>query len=110
MKKLWWNIKDWWTGGPFDYPVYKRVWMRFQVWFADIFSRRCQHEGCHNRAFECFCGHDEIDTEWFCADHASEHGYCYICGQFWGGVSTFEFNHAGLCENCYDEEDEDNED
>ena len=40
---------------------------------------------------------------------------CYLCGQFWGGVETFEFTIIyggieGVCENCEAELREDLDD
>lgn len=52
-----------------------------------------------------------------CKNHAQQFGYCWGCGDFWGGIDSFEFgpgSRVGLCIDCYhdsgcdDFEDEDN--
>ena len=70
----------------------------------------CNHEGCDSTdVTACFLPDNETDTpdEHYCATHAHEHGWCWGCGQFWGGVESFDFgsyygNVAGLCDNCSD--------
>lgn len=42
--------------------------------------------------------------EHFCPEHAYDAGYCSLCGEFWGGIESFEFdNPLFLCENCYEQ-------
>lgn len=61
---------------------------------------RCQHAGCENKGFECVINCEDADlVEYFCGEHAHEHGYCRGCGHFWGGVEYFDFG-SGLCEIC----------
>lgn len=74
--------------------------------------RICQHDGCENTAMRCcnFVEEDTWDDEWFCGEHAAQHGYCGSCGDFWGGICSFEA--SGYCEQCEaeirgDEYDED---
>ncbi len=62
------------------------------------------------------------DTEkivYYCFNHAKPNGFCYGCGEFWGGVEAFEFarewgNVWGYCPNCSEAfdigEDDENED
>jgi hypothetical protein len=45
-------------------------------------------------------GHTELMPNYYCADHAQVHGYCFGCGQFWGGCENFDFDPSGLCEHC----------
>jgi hypothetical protein len=57
---------------------------------------------------------EEKPDEVLCGEHASEAGYCRSCGDFWGGIESFEFHHPGLCDHCatdgqdldFDEEDD----
>ncbi len=46
-------------------------------------------------------GEDEVN--YYCTEHASKHGYCWACGEFWAGCESFDFNQMQLCPNCYDE-------
>lgn len=68
---------------------------------------QCQHEGCDAAGNACFITSDLEDglTEYYCSQHAASHGYCPMCGDFWGGIGTFEMN--GVCDHCKDELDAD---
>ena len=89
----------------------------------------CEAEGCKETAdVLCHIVYYESPKElgediyyWYCIKHAKEHGFCYICGEFFAGCEEFDFPEAygcipGLCPNCseqvkvdcgeYDEEDE----
>ena len=50
------------------------------------------------------CTNDD-EVEYLCPDCIIESGvYCLGCGQFWGGVDSFEFSEIdGYCEHCVDE-------
>jgi hypothetical protein len=72
---------------------------------------KCQHDGCENDGEECYLSCVDRDTEqdvpdgYYCGDHAADHGFCPCCGEFWGGIGTFEMR--GICDHCHDElEDE----
>lgn len=87
---------------------------------------KCQHPGCEKTEGLTACFYPDNESEEanaiYCTDHTFEHGFCYCCEQFWGGVESFEFATSfggikGLCENCtdelraeLDEDDEDDED
>lgn len=89
---------------------------------------KCQHPECTiEDATACFYTDNETQQPnyYYCSNHAAEHGFCYMCGQFWSGVERFDFATAwggteGLCENCdeqvrsdlgeYDDDDDDFED
>lgn len=82
---------------------------------------KCEHEGClEDGSVECHIpnhldyGDKGIDVikviaemdkvEHLCQDHAYEAGYCTLCGEFWGGVESFDFNNPQqLCENCLEQ-------
>lgn len=74
---------------------------------------KCQKEGCTNLGMECLVPLDytkpieeqEQQLEYYCSEHCYENGYCWMCGQFWGGVERFEFDQSHLCENCRSEID-----
>lgn len=71
----------------------------------------CQHEQCRAPAIECtmtpIAEDQPEDVEYFCRSHAPHHGYCSVCGDFWGGIDSFE--RDGICDHCADqlEQDED---
>lgn len=77
----------------------------------------CEHEGCTeaNATLPCYYpdyeGPYDYDhaSLWLCAAHAQEEGFCWGCGQFWAGIESFDFDPAGLCDNCRDEHDSDEE-
>ncbi|MDZ7970502.1 MAG: hypothetical protein RM368_37190 [Nostoc sp. DedSLP03] len=68
----------------------------------------CQHLGCtEENVTACFYPDNETEqpNEYYCTVHAAKHGFCYMCGQFWGGVESFEFatifgGSEGVCEIC----------
>lgn len=70
----------------------------------------CEHEGCgETHTTECAIdwevGDDGEwtgkDAEWLCYDHAKDAGYCFGCGHFWAGATSFDFSRIeGYCENC----------
>lgn len=78
-----------------------------------VFSMlKCQHDDCleTQELTACFLPDNETDTpdEYFCTNHAFEHGFCYMCGSFNGGIESFEFAamHGGvhgMCEQCSDQ-------
>ena len=85
---------------------------------------KCQHDSCDRDGTECFLPDNESKKPdyHYCMKHANQHGFCWGCGGFWGGVERFEFSRfcggiEGLCENCgdafveefADEEDEEEE-
>lgn len=66
----------------------------------------CDAPGCFQPGMACDPPTTDPDAppeypDFFCADHARANGYCPVCGQFWGGISTFEA--WGLCDHCRDE-------
>lgn len=65
---------------------------------------KCQHDGCDLEGEECTIhneqGEEVLDGH-YCGNHAAAHGFCPMCGQFWGGISSFEMN--GVCDHCHDE-------
>lgn len=64
----------------------------------------CQEEGCTESGLECWLPDDEGQGSFvYCGTHAFPNGFCTACGQFWGGIESFEFLHPGLCDNCHSE-------
>jgi hypothetical protein len=72
----------------------------------------CQHEGCTETGSPCFLNawDDDEDgdapAEYYCAEHARDAGYCFVCGLFRGGIESFEFGD-GRCDNCRESSDDD---
>lgn len=67
---------------------------------------KCEIEGCENEAITFILQGDDVREEeyHYCVIHAHDEGFCYGCGQFWGGIEEFEFcNPSGLCPNCLDQ-------
>jgi len=64
----------------------------------------CQEQGCGKQGYLCIARsyNEEVDdtVEFFCREHAHENGYCWCCGEFYGGIESFDFAPRGLCENC----------
>jgi hypothetical protein len=76
----------------------------------------CEEPGCDKEGMQCHLlvidrgdfnsiSHDEFN--YYCAEHATKNGYCWMCGEFWAGNSEFDFNPSHLCPNCRDEVDAD---
>lgn len=76
----------------------------------------CDEPGCEtgDPVIACWLPDDTDEpSDHLCLKHASEHGYCWGCGQFWAGIESFDFNPRELCDNCdvefsepdYDEDD-----
>lgn len=68
---------------------------------------KCQHDGCEREGDDCYLPDYDRDTEadipdgYYCSEHAADYGFCPVCGEFWGGISSFEMN--GVCDYCHDE-------
>lgn len=108
-------------------PVQKRMaagcWLHQMV--RRIESRlkhklhRCAEDGCWAKGRDCYLpdNEDRKPDEWLCGEHSHGAGYCRSCGQFNGGIESFDFRRNGLCDNCdyqiradmgeFDEPDED---
>jgi hypothetical protein len=66
-------------------------------------GHRCEEEGCESfDAIPCFLMGEDDPNGYFCSEHAHAQGFCYICGQFWGGIESFDFG-PGYCEHCRSE-------
>jgi hypothetical protein len=76
----------------------------------------CAHPGCLNlneSLTACYYLPDgrpeaQLYAGSYCYQHAREHGFCFGCGEFWGGVESFEFaelngNFDTYCDNCSEE-------
>jgi hypothetical protein len=59
---------------------------------------------CHLLTFDKGFVHAEEINFNYCQYHAYLNGFCSCCGDFWGGIESFEFeNPSHLCENCLDQ-------
>lgn len=79
--------------------------------FLEKLYPRCLNKGCTERGEPCILragyGVEEKDVVyWYCSKHSQRHGFCFMCGEFWGGMESFDFGN-GLCPNCKDEVEED---
>lgn len=67
---------------------------------------KCQHCGA-GHAVACYLpepyGRDRMPDEMLCGECAGRAGYCRSCGEFWGGIESFDFHHPGLCDHCHDQ-------
>jgi len=74
-------------------------------------NHRCEHEGCSSfdtiqcRLVDWESSEKPYDISWYCGEHCHSEGFCWMCGEFWGGNEFFDFNKSGLCENCQFETD-----
>lgn len=71
-----------------------------------MIKKTCQEEGCSKEGFPCRLFDHEVQREfisYFCSEHAQQNGFCWYCGEFWGGVEEFEFEPTGCCPNCKDQ-------
>lgn len=69
----------------------------------------CSYSGCTEEAFSAYAYEEGYEAEWYCWKHAHDSGYCPMCGDFWGGIESFDFGKSDLCENCQDEIDDDSD-
>jgi hypothetical protein len=72
----------------------------------------CDEPRCDNPGHACFLPGSQEPDGGYCSEHAFAHGFCKGCGDFWGGVESFEFINNGWCDNCraeFDEPDDDEE-
>jgi len=73
-------------------------------------QHRCEVKGCKEEPIPCIRYADDPEPSWICPGHASDLGFCSICGLFWAGIESFDFG-PGCCEHCAAEvEEEPNED
>lgn len=73
----------------------------------------------YNDSLKCYIDMPETDDAEpdyiLCGKHAAKEGFCCCCGTFCAGMDSFEFQHPGYCDNCYEEvrsnsEDDDDDD
>jgi len=84
----------------------KSLWLRLHG------KHVCEHGDCLNQAMQCHLtaysddySESWDDYYWYCTEHCKDKGFCWGCGEFWAGNEQFDFNRAGLCSNCKDEFD-----
>ncbi len=66
---------------------------------------KCEHKGCINtEVVRCIVpasdGLINDSVEYLCTKHASEQGYCWGCGKFYGSCEDEMLDTSGLCEYC----------
>lgn len=73
-----------------------------------VFDVKCHEPTCDKHAD--LYRYPELGDEestlavFYCPKHAEHHGFCSSCGEFLGGLESFEFNGTREC--CYDEIEE----
>jgi hypothetical protein len=77
-----------------------------------LIKHACEEPGCNKEAFQCHLSYYSFDSKedkeeisWYCTEHATKNGYCWMCGEFWEGNEEFDFNSSKLCPNCKNEVD-----
>lgn len=68
----------------------------------------CQEPNCYREgSVHCTLIDPENDEDVhlnYCPDHAYDNGFCMGCGEFWGGIESFDFSPIkGFCENCVED-------
>jgi hypothetical protein len=75
----------------------------------ELLVPRCWNDGCKDHGAPCVIRGDDEEQDqvyWYCAKHSQRHGFCWSCGEFYGGTESFDFG-PGYCSNCASEfEDE----
>ena len=82
----------------------KVIWLRLHK------KHICEHEGCLDVGIQCRLTIYNDDYSqwydeyyWYCTEHCHINGFCWYCGEFWGGCEAFDFEPTGCCPNCKDE-------
>jgi len=89
-------------------PLAKKLFKIIQTILRIKFCEEC---GTTKGLVDCWLFNYETGKEqhWtYCVDCAPKQGFCWACGQFWGGVESFDFG-PGYCENCASEIEEEEE-
>jgi hypothetical protein len=90
-----------------------RHWL-ISLWLELHKKHICEEKGCDKEAMLCHVlvtDPDDFNSfsmnvyNYYCTEHATKNGYCWMCGEFWAGNSEFDFNSSHLCPNCKDEVD-----
>jgi len=88
------------------------------IWLRLHRKHICEHKNCLKLGMQCRLPDYDYEGDyhykgdlifWYCSEHCQLEGFCWGCGEFWGGCEAFDFNIAGLCPNCkgdLDAEDE----
>lgn len=76
--------------------------VRMQIGQLNPIEKVCEHEGCGS-SDPIICTIDGEVHQLLCGYHAAEYGFCSGCGVFSAGITSFDFHHPGLCDNCHDQ-------
>lgn len=91
-------------------PVWRNVRYysnRLRFWLRVLIGKEhiCQERGCWAEGLPCRL-YDHTEGKdifyYYCAKHSSKNGFCWLCGECYGGMESFEFSSSGLCFNCKD--------
>lgn len=103
-----------WSRGILDYNTPIKVLSAAKT-EIDEHHNVCSEPGCSKRTtIACIVPDTDEIEGYYCYDHAWRNGYCFGCGQFWGGVESFDFpgphQVSGYCDNCQSDFEEDDYD
>jgi hypothetical protein len=77
-----------------------------------LIKHQCEEPGCTEQGSQChlldYGDHSgpAVDVyEYYCPEHATKNGYCWLCGEFWAGNEEFDLEPSHLCPNCKSEVD-----
>jgi hypothetical protein len=111
MKRLYYDVR---------WQVENRI-QRLRLWWhlRRIQPGQCEEPGCFAEGVPCFLpsyAFNDSDPfgdvpvaagpdHHYCTKHAKVNGFCWGCGNFFGGIESFDFGHAygktdGLCDEC----------
>ena len=86
---------------------------KVEYWWCGVLEwlmPKCWDKGCKEHGEPCVLRGYRDDEEdaiyWYCGEHAQRHGFCFACGEFWGGTESFDFG-PGYCSNCASEFEDD---
>ncbi len=70
-------------------------------------QHECYESGCTNtNTTPCYLPDvPNVPVFYYCFKHAKPHGFCFGCGELWGGIEDFDFARwrggiDGYCPNC----------
>jgi hypothetical protein len=72
----------------------------------------CEEPDCNIEGIQCHLSYYSFDSKenkeaysYYCPEHATKNGYCWMCGEFWAGNEEFDLDPSQPCPNCNNEVD-----
>ena len=82
----------------------------FSLWLRFHHKHICEEPGCLKEGMKChlvdygdYLGPAVDVFNFYCTEHATQNGYCWMCGEFWAGNTEFDMEPFHLCPNCKSE-------